>query len=203
MVANPKRQVQQNIDYYEIHAAEYNKNTQNLDLRSTYAPFLKHMPRGAHVLDAGCGSGRDSRYFVQLGLQVTAFDATQAMVNLAARFTGLNILQLRFDEVSFVNQFDGIWANASLLHTPGEQIDEVISKLVRALKIQGVIFMSFKRGEGEIIRNGRWFNSYTAPTLHGLIDHQGTLSVIDLWENEDSRPERKGQYWINALARKQ
>jgi len=109
---------------------------------------------------------------------------------------------LRFQEVTWENAFDGIWACASLLHVPRAEMDAVLARLVRALRPGGVWYMSFKAGEPEEVRGGRLFNDQTGRSLRELLDRQPALQPGRIWLTEDVRPDRGGQVWLNALVRK-
>src|SRR5438309_6932977 len=79
-------------------------------LEALYQPFLAHLPPGGHILDAGCGSGRDSRVFLDRGCRVTAIDGSGAMAALASAYLGQAVLHLTFQEITFEACFDGVWA---------------------------------------------------------------------------------------------
>src|SRR5688500_10452441 len=98
------------IAYYDRHAGEYARSTLGVDVRALYGPFLTLIPEGGRILDAGCGSGRDAKAFLDLGYRVLAFDASRTMAELASRTTGLEVRVLRFEDVTFDREFDGIWA---------------------------------------------------------------------------------------------
>src|ERR687885_194185 len=137
------------IDFYNEHAQDFYHRTVNVDMRELYAPFLALLPAGAHILDAGCGSGRDSLYFKQHGYQVTALDASAELVKLSSQLLQQPVLHLTFQEVDFDERFDGIWACASLLHVPRIEIDDVLRRLTKALKPGAILFTSFKNGNTE------------------------------------------------------
>jgi 2-polyprenyl-3-methyl-5-hydroxy-6-metoxy-1,4-benzoquinol methylase len=119
--------------YYDAHAAEFFDRTVQVDLADLRSRFTDLLAPGASILDAGCGSGRDSKAFAEAGFSVTAFDCSPPMVELAARYTGLPVQQLRFQDLRFEELFDGIWACASLLHVPIRDEVAVFKRLIRAL----------------------------------------------------------------------
>ena len=98
--------------YYDRHAAEFCENTFAVDVRELYIPFLREIPDGGAILDAGCGSGRDSLAFLRRGYRVVSIDASREMVAAATKHTGQQALLLRFDEIEFTDEFDGIWGCA-------------------------------------------------------------------------------------------
>jgi 2-polyprenyl-3-methyl-5-hydroxy-6-metoxy-1,4-benzoquinol methylase len=193
---------QRNETYYNEHAEQFCAQTLPLDLGALYAPFLALLPPGATILDAGCGSGRDSLFFQQQGYQVTAMDAAAKMVELAAQQLGQPVLHLSFQALEAQAAFDGIWACASLLHVPRVQMDDVMARLARALKGGGVLFASFKYGDAEQTRDGRYFNGYDEAAFATLIAAQPELELVRLWQTDDVRAGRGGERWLNVLLKR-
>jgi SAM-dependent methyltransferase len=140
------------IEYYNKYAEEFYNATASADMSEACNKFLKYIASGGKILDAGCGSGRDSLYFIKRGYEVVSFDASEEMVRLSGELTGQQTLLMKFEDIDFKDEFDGIWACASLLHVPKTEIKGVITKLVQALKENGIFFGSFKYGEGEEYR---------------------------------------------------
>src|SRR5262249_25735939 len=168
-------------------------------MSSAYAPFLAHIPPSGRILDAGCGSGRDSRYFLQKGYEVVAFDASAEMCRLASTLIGQTVHQKSFEDIDWDSTFDGIWACASLPHLRRNSIDSVLHKLRRALKPNGVMVVSFKLRDEEWEEGGRFFNGYDQTSFLQLITGHPALVCRSIWISEDVRPERKGKMWLNAL----
>lgn len=190
------------IKYYDENALEFFNNTAYTDMKELYDKFLKYLNKEAHILDAGCGSGRDTKYFLDMGFNVTAIDASREMVKLSSNFTGKKTLKMSFEEMDFKNEFDAIWACASLLHVPKTHINEVLKRFYDALKDNGIVFASFKYGEGQEVRGGRLFNNYNENTLKELIDDVPIFKILEIWKTEDVREERKNEYWISIIVKK-
>jgi SAM-dependent methyltransferase len=114
-----------------------------------YTRFLYWLPNSGHILDAGCGSGRDAFAFQKRGYQVAAFDASPTLAKFAATYCGLSVQVMRFQEINWLRRFDGIWACASLLHVPAAELPDVLIRMADALKPRGVLYASFKYGQGE------------------------------------------------------
>ena len=186
--------------YYEDKAEEYLARTSQLDMESLYKPFLELIPAGGTILDAGCGPGRDVLAFLKQGFRVTAFDASEKMVEIASTQTGVAALQMRFQELKYKQKFDGIWACASLLHVPFCELEDVLTRFRRALKTRGICFMSFKQGNGERFEDGRRFIDFTEATLQQKLADISGLSVLRIWGTED-QAGRSGVQWVNALIR--
>ncbi|MBV9045806.1 MAG: class I SAM-dependent methyltransferase [Alphaproteobacteria bacterium] len=189
------------IAYYDRNGAAFFAGSVNADMATDRARFLKHVPSGGAILEAGCGSGRDALAFKQAGYAVTAIDGSAEMVRRASEHTGLTVQHKRFDQVDWRNAFDGIWSCASLLHVQRADLPDAMARLVRALKPGGVWYMSFKYGDHEAIVHERHFTYMTEPMLTAAIRAQD-LELIDLWTSEDVRPERKGETWLGAIVRK-
>lgn len=191
----------QTISYYDEHAEEYCAATRNADMSFCRDQFMAYLPAGAHILDAGCGSGRDSKAFFEKGFEVTAMDASEGMCKEAAKLLGQNVLQCTFQEMNFQNEFDGIWACASLLHVTRSDIDLVLQNLKKALKYEGVLYLSFKYGNEERMMKERFFNDYNEKLLRDVLENNG-FTVMDIFTTEDVRKSRLGEIWVNAFAKK-
>ena len=90
--------------YYNENANDFINTTVNVDLSELYEKFLKYVPKNSHVLDAGCGSGRDSKYFLDNGFKVSAIDASIEMVKGAKLLTGLDVKQIYFQDIIEINK---------------------------------------------------------------------------------------------------
>ena len=120
-----------NIDYYNIYADDFYAGSVDADMSEWRNRFIKYLPDGGRVLDAGCGSGRDSKAFIVQGYSVVAIDASREMCLRASELLGQEVWQMRFDEMSFDDEFDGVWACASLLHVPVSEMADVLKKIKR------------------------------------------------------------------------
>lgn len=190
------------IEYYNKNAEEFYNATASADMSETCNKFLKYIAPGGKILDAGCGSGRDSLYFIKHGYKVVSIDASEEMVRLSSKLTGQQTLLMKFEDVDFKDEFDGIWACASLLHVPKAKIKSVMTKLAQALKENGIFFGSFKYGEGEEYRGERLFNFYDENSLRALLGEIKQLEILEIWITEDVRPGKEGEMWANCLCRR-
>ena len=164
--------------------------------------FLAKLEKGSYILDFGCGSGRDTKYFLERGYQVEATDGSSALCRLASAYTGIKVKQMFFEELSVVNAYDGIWACSSILHLPLGQLTEVMQKMTTALKKNGIIYTSFKYGTFVGERNGRFFTDMTETTFADLLSAIDGLEMEEQWVSSDARPERSGEKWLNLILRK-
>lgn len=188
-----------NSDYYQQHAQRFFSETVDVDMSELYRPFVAHLKPGARILDAGCGSGRDAKAFSEMGYEVEAFDASAELVELARQHTGLPVKQMRFEEVTEVERYDGIWCCASLLHVPLAELPGVMAQLAKALKPGGVWYLSFKYGSGEREKDGRRFTDMNEAGLGEMIVGLSGIELVECWLTGDKRAERQKERWFNAL----
>lgn len=191
-----------NVEYYNKNAQSFYDGTVNADMSLWRDKFETYIPNGGCILDAGCGSGRDSRVFMQHGYSVVAFDASTEMCRMASELIGQEVLLMRFDEMKFENQFDGIWACSSLLHVPNEELPEILGKMRKALKTIGTMYVSFKYGEGTKQRGDRTFSDFTEKSVKVLLNNSG-FEVIECGVTSDIRPGRAEEKWVNVIAKKE
>jgi SAM-dependent methyltransferase len=189
------------VAYYDRNALKFAAETADLDLGALYEKFLRHIRPGGFILDAGCGIGRDALAFADRGYKVVAFDASTALVELArARIDNrCNVYLMRFEDVTWLGQFDGIWACASLLHVPEESLTDVLSRLASAMQPAGVCYMSFKLGDKTRIKDGRLFVDHTEGTLRHIVARV-PMTLAETWITLDVRANRRGERWLNAIA---
>jgi 2-polyprenyl-3-methyl-5-hydroxy-6-metoxy-1,4-benzoquinol methylase len=185
------------IEYYNTHASAFVQDTQSVNFNDVQQRFLSHLKKGDRILDLGCGSGRDSAAFLSQGFEVEAMDASEKMCQIASEYTGLDVKNKSFLQLDAHEEYEGIWACASLLHAPKEQLPELFEKIKEALKPFGIFYCSFKEGNFEGERNGRYFSDMHEDELKQLITCS-KLECIDFWKSSDVRKERT-QIWLNAV----
>lgn len=195
--------VAETVAYYDRNAAGFAAQTAALDMSQLHERFLRHVPAGGRILDAGCGTGRDAQAFAARGFAVVGFDASAEMVRIAReRAAGAaEIRHMSFADVAWQDAFDGIWACASLLHVPVVDFPGVGLRLTRALRPGGAWYMSFKLGTGERRAAGRLFVDHTAASLRSVLSAL-PLDVLEIWTSADVRPSRGDEHWLNAVARR-
>lgn len=185
------------LDFYDRNAEEYGGMTFPADMSETRQVFLNLLKDGDSVLDLGCGSGRDSKSFMDAGYRVTAVDGSAGMCAVAERNTGLTVRHLLFSELDYEEEFDGIWACASLLHVPSAELPAILSLVRKALKEYGVFFCCFKKGWGERKDGERFYTDFMPNSLSDLLEENGFM-VVRIWET----PGPNGATWVNAVSRK-
>lgn len=196
------------IEYYENNAEKFIEDTFTADMSVMYELFEKYLVSNGKILDIGCGSGRDSKYFNDKGYDVFAHDGSEIMVKEAAKYIGNHAVKATFEEFDSVElfgesiKFNGLWACASLIHAKEEDMVSVINNYVSYLEEDGVFFMSYKLRENNHEKDGRVFTNYTRERLEKMIDECENLKIIEIVESKDVRDGRDGEGWISVVARK-
>ena len=190
----------QTLAYYQDHAASFFEGTVGADMSEVLARFLAEIPVGGSVLDWGCGSGRDSRAMLDAGYDVTPTDASFDMCLYAERLTGRKPRCEHFLQLADRDAFDGIWACASLLHLPPEELSAAFDLAFHALKNTGILYASFKYGTEAGMRGGRWFTNMDELSLRTTLTPR--FEILNLWKSRDVRQDREGELWLNVLAKR-
>ena len=191
------------LNYYADHAQEFLTSTLEADMSAAYARVLPLIPAGAAILDLGCGSGRDSLAFKKLGYQVTAADGSRELARSAQQLLGQAVLCAEFKALELPPQhFDLIWACASLVHVPLKELPELLIKLKESLKPGGLWYMSFKYGDFEGLRGGRYYTDLTEARLREVIRQVPGLVVKETWVSEDVRANVTGK-WLSGIVGKE
>lgn len=191
------------IDYYNNNSTAFYDRTIHADLHDIYKKFLKYLPKKGRILEAGCGVGRDSKFFLSQGYDVTPFDGSIEMVKLATNVTGLNVLHMNFHEMSFSSEFDAIWAQASLLHVPYENLREIFQRFHDALLPSGILYASFKYGSYMRQVDDRFFFDMNEITVAPYL--KGFFHPLEIWKSPDSiskiaaSPDKS---WLNFIAKR-
>ena len=189
------------LDYYNNNAQAFFENTYQVEMESLYAPFLRYLPEQALIFDLGCGSGRDTLAFKNKGHQVEAIDYSAELVRKATELTGIKVRHQSFYELNDVAKYDGIWACASLLHCERDRLAEVMGRILKALKPNGVCYMSFKYGNTDREKDGRSFTDLNEQQAHDLLKQIDQALLLQQWITVDKRPDRTEE-WLNTLIRK-
>lgn len=190
------------LNYYNINAENFYHNTVSAKFTDTQKFFLLKLRKGAYILDFGCGSGRDTKAFLDQGYRVEAIDGSSELCKLATQYTGITVRHMLFQELSAVDQYDAIWACSSILHLSLDELSDVMRKMTAALKSNGIIYTSFKYGTFSGERNGRYFTDMTKDTFADFIRNIDGLVTEEQWISSDIRPGRGEEQWLNIILRK-
>lgn len=188
------------LDFYEKNAEAYFVQTKDIsvDLDS----FLAKIPPGGRILDAGCGSGRDSRAFVQRGYKVDAIDGSGALAEFASEYAGIPVKVCRFqDFVGPTYKYDGIFASASLLHVPPNELPAVLKRLVAALAPKGVLWATFKYGrQTSVDERHRFFNNMTPQSVSAVFSKVPLIGDISCIMESGGSSAGNPTQWVTVCA---
>ncbi len=195
------------LSYYNQNASKFISDTVNAEMESKLDLFLNAIqdlhkdtdPNGLSLLDLGCGSGRDTKYFLQHGYHVTAMDGSKELVKIASAYTGINIEQMDFHEFHAQDAYDGIWACASILHLPMKDLPDMFQSIYLALRKDGVFYTSMKYGDFEGDRNGRYYTDLNEERMEVILHTVPGFRIIKEWTSSDVRPGRNQEKWLNIL----
>lgn len=190
------------LNYYNQNANQFVQSTFSVDFKQTQDRFLTKLSADAYILDFGCGSGRDTKYFMKKGYRVDAIDGSEEICKIASEYTGIHIKQMLFEELCDVDKYDGIWACSSILHLPKDTLLTVLKKMAVALKDSGVVYASFKYGDFEGERNGRYFTDFTIDIFKEFLREIPELQIEEYWITGDVRPGRGEEKWLNLILHK-
>ena len=187
-------------NYYKGNKDEFINSTINCDMSFHYNMFEKYLRDGAKtILDIGFGSGRDSLYFSKK-YEVHSIDPEEEFCKHAEELGLKNVCCKRVQDIEYLDMFDGIWACASLLHIPTYEMVDVLNKCYLALKENGVMYCSFKYGEFEGERNGRFFIDLIEERFRQFVK-KTNFKILEVCITEDVRTDRT-ERWLNVVLRK-
>ena len=190
------------LQVYAVKAQDYaNLTSSSAAENPCLIDFIALLPKGADVLDLGCGPGASAAAMAQAGLQVTAFDPVPEMVALAKQHQGVDVRLAGFEDLSGFGLYDGIWANFSLLHASRDDIPKHLSRIAEALKVGGVFHIAVKTGTGSQRDGlGRLYTYFTETELRGLLEKAG-FDVEKQYEGCDAGLSGEDAHWIALTAR--
>jgi SAM-dependent methyltransferase len=192
------------LEHYERRAREFREGTRDHDVRQNIEALLRHIdaPPPFTILDLGCGPGRDLKAFTALGHIAIGLDGAAHFVAMARQESGCEVWQQDFFRLDLPDgRFDGVFANASLFHVPGQELPRVLQQLRATLKRGGVLFSSNPRGANEEGWNAGRYGAY-----HDLESWRARMSEAGFVELEHYyRPAglpREEQPWLASVWRK-
>lgn len=172
-------------------------------------PFRNTFQKGAHILDIGCAGGRDAAYFIKGGMRVTGIDASDVFIEEAKKsvpegtFMQGDLLEMKFP----ANTFDGVWAQAVLLHLKRKDVPKALKKIYKVLKPGGLLHIRVKKGVGEeYVKeklsgwNDRFYTYFSKKEIEGMLREQGfKITYSGIFPDQ---LKRKNLTWIAVWARK-
>lgn len=190
------------LAYYNENALNFIGTTQTVDFHEIQELFLSYLPKKSKILDFGCGSGRDTKYFLDHGYDVVAVDGSEEICKAASKYVGISVKQMLFQNLNEKNTYDGIWSCASILHISKIELPNMFQRMREALKHGGILYISFKYGTFEGMRNGRYFTNLTEQSFSELLGKIKGLEIEKMWLTEDVRENRGDEQWLNIILRK-
>lgn len=179
-IKNTSTKENKTIDFYNKNYIKYFQRTYSTDMSDIYSNVIKHLKPGAFVLDAGCGVGRDTEYFIKNGYKVTSFDAAQKMVDLCNQYSFAFCERLSFDEVDFPPKYDLVWACASLLHLDENDFKDAVYRLYKSARKGGIIYFSLKELTNN--DNERDFYYYPYKLIHEIFVENLKMTKVATWK---------------------
>ena len=187
------------LSWYRDNAIQYAEETRNSLVLDALWEFLSRMKEGGTILDYGSGSGRDSAYFLDKGFSVDSLDGSAEMKAQAERLFGIKVKLSSFLSLEEKDKYDGIWAQASILHLEEHDLRVALTLIERALKRDGVFYSSFRKGEEDGYEKGRWYTNMTERRFLSFLPAK--LYVEKIWESQDVRPG-VSRTWLSIICRK-
>jgi cyclopropane fatty-acyl-phospholipid synthase-like methyltransferase len=136
------------LQFYRGNAEAYATRTFT-SRQARLMAFLAQLPPGARILELGCGAGGDTAEMLARGFDVRATDGSPEMADVASKHLGRTVETLLFHDLDEVEAYDAVWANACLLHVPRAELPDILARIWRAMKAEGVFYASYKEGDGD------------------------------------------------------
>ncbi|MBK5113971.1 MAG: methyltransferase domain-containing protein [Candidatus Heimdallarchaeota archaeon] len=131
---------------YDKVADEYLKTRSEEDPEIKLLPdFMKRLPVGARVLDAGCGAGEPTTRLLSEKFKVTGVDISKKQIEIArenlpfCEFIWQDMTTLTFPD----DYFDGLISFYAIPHIPREEHKGLLENLYRMLKSNGIALLCF------------------------------------------------------------
>ena len=197
-----KDYIKDTLNYYDNNIDSY-KSLWLDDFSSNYnfeIPdiFLSYLDKNSKILDMGCGTGRDSKYFKELGHIVKSIDGSLEMCKIASNLLNEEVEQLNFLDIDYKEEFDGVFACASLLHLSNEDLLVVLKKISNALKENGILYTCFKYGDSTRVDKGRFYNDMNEEKFINILTNVEDLKILKTWITEQYKTDTK---FINYIIR--
>ncbi len=192
------------LEHYNQRAGEFFEGTRDHDVSQNIAALLEHIDGEPpfRILDFGCGPGRDLKTFSRLGHLAVGLDGAAQFVEMARAYSGCEVWQQDFLRLDLPgDRFDGVFANASLFHVPGQELPRVLAQLYASLRPGGVLFSSNPRGRNEEGWNRGRFGAYhDLAAWRGMVSAAGFAELAHYYRPPGLPPEQ--QPWLASLWRK-
>ena len=187
------------INYYDKNALDYFNKTCKIDMSANCERFCRYVKPGGCIIDIGAGSGRDLRYFKAHGYDVEGIDAFKELCQVASAYADAQVINISVSEWVPSHRYDGVWANASILHLPQTEIAGFFKKLPVILNPSGAAYISMKTGiDSGYDIYGRYFTGITEQELREFVTAENELKITEIWYSADAL-QRDDVSWINII----
>ncbi len=200
-----KESMKEALQFYDKYSKVYADYTFDKLMQFQLNEFISKLPKNAKVLDIGCGSGRDSHYFHDYGLEVTAIDSSESMLKEAkSRAQGVTLKKMDMKKLTLSKEsFDGVWIMATLTTVEKKEALPTLKEAAKVLKKNGILYVAVQEGEGEIIKNNpkygnvpKFYAYYQQKEMEDLIKQAG-FAILKSTVEEDSSTNKK---WVEIFA---
>ena len=199
-----KEMLDATLRYYDSVADLFWEGTRDHDVSQNYAALLRAIGdrKGLKILDLGCGPGRDLIWFKGAGHEAVGLDGSPVFAEQARQRSGCEVWTQDFLELDLpAAHFDGVFANASLLHVPKSDIPRVLLQIFDCLKPNGAFLASIPRGnDEESFSEGRFRILHSDETWLALVPEAGFEPIEHYWR-PDGLP-RDQQPWLASVWRR-
>jgi SAM-dependent methyltransferase len=192
---------EETLGFYQSNAQAYAERKITRHTRLTR--FLALLPPGGTVLELGCGAGADSAEMLARGFDVCPTDGSPKMADVASRRLGRPVDTLLFHDLDKVEAYDGVWANACLLHVPRSELAQVLALIWRALKPGGDFYASYKAGDAEGRDTLNRYYNYPSPDwLRASYARAGSWTSLSIETGEVTGFDDQPAAMLFVVARK-
>lgn len=191
------------INYYNQNAQEYALKVSGANMSADLNSLIESLPKNSDIklLEIGAGGGRDLKYMRGRGLNVVPLEPSNELANLIEEEQGVKVVRQKVQDMSYENEFDGVYAIASLLHIPKNEILDVLKRIKSSLKENGVFLLTLKEGVGESLDNqDRFFSYYAVDEIKEILEEAG-FNNISFNKNNDML-KRADTQWITTMCSK-
>jgi SAM-dependent methyltransferase len=190
---------QRTLRFYAQEAGAYTSRSQETNLRYL-EPFLAMLPPQASILELGCGAGQDTELMIAKGFKVCPTDGTPEIAKAAERRLGIPVATLLFGDLDEDSTYDGIWANACLLHVPKAELSDILGRIHRALKTGGLFYASFKAGESDGRDQFERYYNYPSKDWLATVYHAFRWQKVAIKSEQGSGYDQKPTEWLHVTA---
>ncbi len=189
------------IDYYEANAFKYHESTIGINPSSFLEPLARRLPSAAAILDVGCGSGRDLRWFKERGFRPIGIERSPSLAELARNHSGCPVMEANFETHDFSDcPVDALVLVGALVHIPHNRFEQVLDHLLKALRPGGHALITLKEGRGITEKSQeRFFYLWQDPDLRAIFDRL-SLTVVDF--SRQTSKIRETDIWLGYVLKK-